>query len=83
MPVSIFKRGKTGKEQLDIQEVHNIWGLLRDRYISIETIQMFQNFIHDRDFYILLDTFLGHFKKQVEALMHHPEPGQIKGDELQ
>jgi len=35
MDISIFKTGQ--KEQVDVQEVFNIWNLLRARYYSSET----------------------------------------------
>ena len=58
MGISIFKQSKGLKEEVDIQEAFNIWNALRTRYHSIETIQLLRNFIHDRDFTVLLESFL-------------------------
>ena len=65
MPLTIFKT--TNSEPLNASEAFNIWNLLRERYISIETTQMLKNFIHDRDLVILVDTNLDDFHKQVKA----------------
>ncbi len=58
MPVSLFKRARGGTEQLDIQEAYNIWDWLRTRYNSLETIQCYRNFVHDRDFSMLMNRLL-------------------------
>lgn len=62
--VSIFK--KTSRETVDIITAFNLWNTLRARYGSIETFQMYKNFIHDRDFNLLLNQFLGTFLKEVK-----------------
>ncbi len=68
MPVSLFKRARGGTEQIDIQEAYNIWNWLRIRYNSLETIQFYQNFVHDRDFSLLLDRFLKDVKKNMSTM---------------
>jgi hypothetical protein len=68
MPISVFKRARGGKEQLDIQEAYNIWNWLRIRYNSLETFQFYANLVHDRDFSLLLDRFLEDTKKHMEAM---------------
>jgi len=42
-----FKKVKGTEERLDIQEAFNIYNLLRERYLSTQTIQLFKNFVHD------------------------------------
>lgn len=64
--VSIFK--KTSHEVVDIITAFNLWNTLRARYGSIETFQMFRNFIHDRDFDLLLGQFLSTFLKESKIL---------------
>lgn len=68
MAPSIFKKARGGKEQLDIQEAFNIFNLLRARYVSSQTIQIFKNFVHDREWDKVLDTFLKHFEGQISVL---------------
>ena len=65
---SIFKRARGGREQIDIQEAFNIFNLLRARYVSSQTIQIFKNFVHDRDWTIILNDFLKHFETQIQVL---------------
>jgi hypothetical protein len=62
-PISIFKRARGGTEQIDIQEAFNIFNLLRARYVSTQTVQVFKNFVHDRDWDLVLDRFIKHFEK--------------------
>lgn len=68
MPVSLFKKARGGKEQLDIQEAYNIWNWLRIRYNSLETFQFYRNLAHDRDFSLLLDRLLEDTKKHMQAM---------------
>jgi len=68
MDVSIIKRARGGKEQIDIQEAYNIWNWLRIRYNSLETFQFYVNFIHDRDFSLLMDRFLEDTKKHMKVM---------------
>lgn len=76
MPISVFKKGAQG--QLDMQEVFNIWNLVRARYFSTETIKFFINFVHDREFDLLLVSLLGHYTKQVGILEKEAETFKIK-----
>lgn len=55
-------------ERLDIQEAFNIYNLLRARYVSAQTVQLFKNFVHDIDWEMILDKFLKHFEKQIAIL---------------
>ena len=66
--ISIVKKAMGQQERLDIQEAFNIYNLLRARYVSAQTVQLFKNFVHDVDWEIVLDKFLKHFDKQVEIL---------------
>jgi len=66
--ISIFKKVKGEQERLDIQESFNIYNLLRARYVSAQTVQLFKNFVHDIDWKIILDKFLKHFEKQITVL---------------
>ncbi len=68
MPVSLFKRARSNTEQIDIQEAYNIWNWLRIRYNSLETIQFYQNLVHDRDFSLLLDRFLKDVEKNMSTM---------------
>ena len=59
---------KTKKDLIDIQEAFNIYNLLRARYVSSQTVQLFKNFVHDADWQIVLEGFEKHFDKQIETL---------------
>ena len=66
--ISLIKKVKKRDESLDIQEAFNIYSLLRARYISTQTVQLFKNFVHDVDWEIILDGFQKHFEKQIVIL---------------
>ena len=66
--ISIFKKVNDREERLDIQEAFNVYNLLRARYVSIQTVQLFKNFVHDADWEIILDGFMKHFDKQIGIL---------------
>jgi len=73
---SIFKTGTKGV--VDIREVFNIWNLTRARYASSESTKFFINFVHDRDFAVLLASFLTHYEKQSKILESEGEKFRIK-----
>lgn len=54
MGISIFKKARGLKEEIDIKEAHNIWSMLRARYHSVDTLKIFKDITHDRDFVIVL-----------------------------
>jgi len=64
----MFNKIKDTEERLDIQEAFNIYNLLRARYVSTETVQLFKNFVHDLDWEQVLDGFIKHFDKQILVL---------------
>ncbi|TGE36341.1 DUF3231 family protein [Desulfosporosinus fructosivorans] len=66
--LAILKKFKGEQERLDIQEAFNIYNLLRARYVSAQTVQLFKNFVHDIDWEIILDKFMKHFDKQIVIL---------------
>ena len=78
MSISIFKKSAANKEQLDVSSTHNLWGLLRARYNSIEATQMLKNFVHDEDLDILLEMFLKHFQTQTEQLEQEAKKHKVK-----
>ncbi len=76
MSISVFKKGQ--QEQLDVQEVFNIWNLLRARYYSMELVKFFTNFVHDREFSLVLSTLLKHYTKQASILEKEGKKFKIK-----
>ena len=66
--IQVLKKFKGEKERLDIQEAFNIYNLLRARYVSTQTLQIFKNFVHDIGWEIILDKFMKHFNKQIDVL---------------
>lgn len=78
MDISIFKKSTTNMEQLDVETAFNLWNLMRARYESVEAIQMLMNFVHDRDFDILLGTLLKHFQTQSEQLEKEGKKFRLK-----
>jgi len=62
---SLIKKVTKREDSLDIQEAYNIYSLLRARYISTQTVQLFKNFVHDVDWQIILEEFQKHFEKQI------------------
>ncbi len=75
--LSIIKKMISENERLDIQEAFNIYNLLRARYVSSQTIQIFKNFVHDIDWKIILNKFLNHFEKQIAILEQLGDKFQI------
>jgi hypothetical protein len=66
MGISIFKQSRGLKQEIDIKEVYNVWNLLRARYLSADTIRLFKDLTHDRDFTILLGRLLGQWEKHIQ-----------------
>lgn len=68
MSINLFKKSKTDTEEISAQEGFNIWDVLRSRYNSAETICFFSNFVHDRDFDMMLDDHLQNIRDQIAKL---------------
>ena len=66
--ISLIKKVAKRDESLDIQEAFNIYSLLRARYVSTQTVQLFKNFVHDVGWEVILDKFQVHFEKQINNL---------------
>lgn len=76
-PISVIKKVMDREDNLDIQEAFNIYNLLRARYVSTQTVQLFKNFVHDIDWEIVLDKFQNHFEKQIKTLQELGEKYRI------
>ena len=66
--ISLVKKVKKREESLDIQEAFNIYSLLRARYVSHQTVQLFNNFVHDTGLGTLLNKFQKNYEKQIAYL---------------
>ena len=66
--ISLIKKVTNREESLDIQEAFNIYSLLRARYVSTQTVQLFKNFVHDVDWEVIMDRFQKDFEKQINNL---------------
>ena len=76
--ISLFKKSPTGSERISAVESFNLWDMLRARYISIETYQLYINFVHDRDFVLLLKNHLNSFQQQAQKLEKLSEKHKVK-----
>jgi hypothetical protein len=66
--ISLIKKGKKKEETIDIQEAFNIYNLLRARYVSTQTVQLFKNFVHDVGWEVILNKFQKNFERQIKKL---------------
>ncbi|WP_298841827.1 DUF3231 family protein [Clostridium sp.] len=66
--ISLIKKVHKREDVVDIQEAFNIYSLLRARYVSTQTVQLFKNFVHDVDWEVILDGFQKDFEKQINNL---------------
>ena len=66
--VSLIKKVNKREENLDVEEAFNLHNLLKTRYVSSQTIQLFKNFVHDVNWEIILDKIQNDFIKQIVIL---------------
>jgi hypothetical protein len=78
MGISVFKKSRGLKEEIDIKEAFNIWNMLRSRYASVDTVRLFQNITHDHDFDIILGQLLDEWKKYIQIYEDKAESLQLK-----
>lgn len=76
--MNIFKKNQSNTEKISSVEAYNIWNTLRVRYNSIETYQIYINFIHDKDFDIMLNNHKQVFEKEVSILEQKSKHYNIK-----
>lgn len=77
-PTRLFKKSITAEDELSTIEAHSIWNALRSRYIVLETYNLYKNFVHDRDFDLLLTQHLKHFQAQIDTLENIAKKLKIK-----
>ncbi len=63
--VSIFKENPDGGKQISHSEVFNIWNALRSNYTSMVKYNFLINFIHDKDFSMVLNNCLNNVNNQI------------------
>jgi hypothetical protein len=63
---SLIKKVKKREDVIDIQEAFNIYSLLRARYVSTQTVQLFKNFVHDVGWEVVLNGFQTNFENQID-----------------
>ncbi len=78
MGISVFKKSRGLKEEIDIKEAFNIWNMLRTRYANVDTVRLFQNLTHDRDFDIILGQLLDEWKKFIKLYEDKAESLKLK-----
>ena len=66
--ISLIKKVHRRENVVDIQEAFNIYSLLRARYVSTQTVQLFKNFVHDVDWEVILGGFQKNFENQINNL---------------
>ncbi|MBU3111122.1 DUF3231 family protein [Clostridium lacusfryxellense] len=66
--ISLIKKVTKRDDVIDIQEAYNIYGLLRARYVSTQTVQLFKNFVHDVSWEVVLNEFQKNFENQINNL---------------
>lgn len=60
---------KQNPSQVDCQEAYNLWDALTSRYNTIHQVLIWQNFVHDKDFSLLLQhAYMELMDKQVNKL---------------
>lgn len=78
LDISIFKKANTNEENIASVEAFNVFDILRARHNSIETLEFFINFIHDRDFSYLINNILNNYRKQKNKLEQLSKKHNIK-----
>ena len=78
MGISVFKKSRGLKEEIDIKEAFNIWNMLRARYANMDTVRLFQNLVHDRDFDIIIGQLLDEWKKYIKLYEDKAESLKLK-----
>ena len=63
--ISIFKNNPTDQKQFSSFEIFNIWNAAQIKYCSMTNYNFLLNFIHDKDFYILLSEILNDTNNQI------------------
>jgi hypothetical protein len=76
--ISVFKKSKGLIEEIDIKEAYNIWSMLRARYHSVDTIKIFKDIAHDRDFIVILGSLADDWKKFIKKYENQAMKFQLK-----
>ncbi len=61
-------RNISDNDQVDCAEAFHLWSHVSYRYVNIEESQRWKEFVHDKDFNIILDAGIGIMTKQADVL---------------
>jgi len=65
----IFRSDKKKKNlQLSTAEAFNLWNILNSKYAAIERLNLWSNYIHDKDFLAFMRVYLNHLNAHKEIL---------------
>ncbi|GAB6136885.1 DUF3231 family protein [Halanaerobaculum tunisiense] len=73
--------GVTTEEDLNVREAFNLWDVLKSKYDAIEKLELWEQFVHDQDLKLILQTFAKSFKKNVKTLENLLKEHSIRGPE--
>lgn len=76
--INTMKEMISGPEEIDIEAAFNIWNLLVARYESLESVQIYANFIHDKDFIVVVELLKKVFEGQINILEHEATKFRLK-----
>lgn len=79
MPLSIFKTAPKNITKLDVSEAFNIFNLLSARQSSVLSHQFYINYVHDRDFSLILQGHVKTWQEQILELEKQAEKYDLKG----
>ncbi|MFW6390035.1 MAG: DUF3231 family protein, partial [Halanaerobiales bacterium] len=80
--MTLFKNNKQKKQtQISTEEAHRIWVKAQSRYVIINNINFFMNFVHDIDFKKVLTDFKSSYIKQANILEQELDRYSLKSPE--
>lgn len=64
----MFFSAQTKATTLNASEANNLWDLLKSNYLAVDLMQLWENFVHDGEFSLIIKGFINDISKDIAVL---------------
>lgn len=73
-----MKKGEQKKDQIDIREAYSLWDVLNSKYLVMDKMMVYENFVHDPDLKIVIQVLYKPLQKNINILEKEIEKYAVK-----
>ncbi len=74
----IMNKGEQKQNQIDIREAYSLWDVLNSKYLVMDKMMLYENFVHDPDLKLVIQVLYKPLQKNINILEKEMEKYAIK-----